>query len=220
MFLYQLFTSFEMPLALFVFLAYFLALLIALSAHEFAHGFAAYREGDMTAKAYGRLTLNPFKHVDIMGMIFLILVGFGWSKPVPINPTVFKNGKRSAINVCLSGVLTNLALAIIFSFLFVLTSMLDPSVSFFVFLHQFCYYSVMINFVFFVFNLLPIYPLDGFNFLCLFLKPTNKFLEFMFKYGFIVLLLLYITNIFGLILNLLMSLIINPLTQLWILILF
>ena len=220
MFLYNLFSTYEWPLALFVFFAYVLALLLALSSHEFAHGLAAYREGDMTAKAYGRLSLNPFKHIDVLGMIFLLLVGFGWSKPVPINPTVFKNGKRSAINVCLSGVLTNLALAILFSFFYVLTTMLDPSVSFFIFLNQFCYYSVMINFVFFVFNLLPIYPLDGFNFLCLFLKPTNKFLGFMFKYGFIVLIVLYITRIFTLILNLLMNLIINPLTQLWILILF
>lgn len=220
MFLFQIFSSFEMPLALFILLAYFLALLIALASHEFAHALTAHNEGDMTAKAYGRLTLNPFKHVDPWGMFFLILVGFGWAKPVPINPISFKNGKKSAVKVTLSGVLTNLALSIIFSFFYVLTTLLDTSVSFFLFLNQFCFYSLMINFVFFVFNLLPIYPLDGFNLLALFLKQGNRFLDFMFKYGFFVLLALYITRIFSYILSFLMLIVINPLIQLWLLILF
>jgi Zn-dependent protease len=200
--------------------AYICAILFALSIHEFAHGFVAYKQGDLTAKAYGRLSLNPFKHIDVLGFIFLIIAGFGWSKPVPINPLSFKNGKKSAVLVCIAGVTTNFILAIIFSFFAVLTMLLDTSITFCLFLQYFCNFSLIINFVFFVFNLLPIYPLDGFNLLATLLRPGNKFLQFMFKFGIIILLFLLLFNIIDVIIGVLESIIISPLIELWCNILF
>ena len=220
MFLYSLFSNFEMPALLVVLLAYIIALMIALSIHEFAHAFVANREGDLTAKAYGRLSLNPFAHIDPIGLIFLLLVGFGWAKPVPINPLHMKNGKKSVVKVSIAGVIANLILSIIFSFFYALTLALDESVTFYLFLQQFCGYTMTINFVFFVFNLLPIYPLDGFNLIASLSKQDNAFLNFMYKYGFWILLLLYITRIFDYILVFLQMAILNPLFNLWLMILF
>ncbi len=96
-------------------LAYILALIIAFSMHELAHAFSAYKLGDPTPKAMGRLTLNPVKHIDIVGMLGFLIVGFGWAKPVPINPLYFRKYRRDNFIVSISGVLTNLILAFIFS---------------------------------------------------------------------------------------------------------
>ena len=91
------------------------ALLFSLSAHEYAHGFAAYKQGDGFAKSAGRLTLNPFKHIDPIGTLMMLLVGFGWAKPVPIVPGNFRNGRKIMFIVSLAGILTNLILAVVFS---------------------------------------------------------------------------------------------------------
>ncbi len=86
------------------------AVLLAISMHEFAHGYAAFKAGDPTAKLYGRLTINPLKHMDVMGTIFLFLFGFGWAKPVPVNPNNFKNPKKDDIVVSLAGITVNFIL--------------------------------------------------------------------------------------------------------------
>ena len=91
--------------------AFVVALLTALILHEIAHGLVALWNGDRTAKQYGRLSPNPIKHFDIVGLLMMLLVGFGWAKPVPINPNNFKNRKTGAITVSIAGVITNLLLA-------------------------------------------------------------------------------------------------------------
>ncbi|MGI6215192.1 MAG: site-2 protease family protein [Christensenellales bacterium] len=96
------------------------AVLFAIAMHEFAHGYAAYRAGDPTAKLYGRLTINPIKHLDALGTIFLFLFGFGWAKPVPVNPNNFKNPKKDDIVVSLAGVTVNFILFLISMLLSVL----------------------------------------------------------------------------------------------------
>ncbi|MDO5022058.1 MAG: site-2 protease family protein [Eubacteriales bacterium] len=96
------------------------AVLFAISMHEFAHGFAAYKSGDPTAKIHGRLSLNPIKHMDALGTLFLFLFGFGWAKPVPVNPNNFRNKKRDDIIVSLAGITVNFVLFFISMLLSVL----------------------------------------------------------------------------------------------------
>lgn len=187
-------------------LAYIFAVAIAFGVHEFSHAFAAYKLGDPTAKALGRLTLNPLKHLDAFGIIGFLFVGFGWAKPVPYNPMNFKKFRRDTFIVSISGVVANIVLAFVLSgafyFFFIncasfnASGALHYSNSLMFFIHFFLEYSVIINIALFIFNLLPIYPLDGFKALSVIVKPNNKFLEFMFRYGSFIMLLIIITPVF------------------------
>ena len=91
-------------------LAYILSMMLALVLHEYAHGFIAYKCGDDTAKLSGRLSLNPFNHLDIYGMLSFLFIGFGWAKPVPIDSLKFRNYKRGQRLVSLAGVVTNFSI--------------------------------------------------------------------------------------------------------------
>lgn len=213
--IFNIFRNFEWPIALVVFIAYIIAVLLTLSLHNFFQALIAYRQGDMTAKAYGMLSLNPFRHVSALGMVFLVLVGFGWSKPVPMNPLQFKEGKKGAIKISLSGMIGNLIVSVVFSFIYVLTLLIATTSSFAIFLQSFCYYMMIINFIFFVFNLLPIYPLDMFVFLSLVLSSDNKFLQFMFRWGFIILLVLLLTGLITIFITFMEAYILSPLVHLW-----
>ena len=153
---------------------FIIAILIALSVHEWAHGYAAYRLGDPTAKYSGRLTLNPLAHLDPIGTIMFLFVGFGWGKPVPIDPRNFKNYKRDSAITALAGPLSNFILAwISFMGLVALsgngthTSMMsllriseagNPAT---LLLIQIFASSLFINLALMAFNLLPVAPLDG-----------------------------------------------------------
>ncbi len=152
--------------------------LIALTFHECAHGFIAYKLGDPTAKYMGRLTLNPFKHIDPIGAVCMLLVHFGWAKPVPIDITNFKNSKRDMALSALAGPCANLSLGFVGCFLYVLTLNLLPEQfsSEFTFnlvrvLVTFLYYFGWLNISLALFNLLPVPPLDGSKILYAFLPP-------------------------------------------------
>lgn len=171
--------------------------LFALTVHELAHGYVAYQLGDPTAKNQGRLTLNPLKHLDPLGVIAFIIMKIGWAKPVPVNPNYFKNPQQGMLLVALAGPGSNVVLAIASAFLakfFVLFDMiplfiLQPLVSMLV-------ASVWINIMLAVFNCLPIPPLDGSKVLMGLLPPSalRSYMK-LEPFGFILLLILFYTGI-------------------------
>ena len=143
------------------------ALVFSLSFHEFAHAWMAYRLGDSTAARMGRLTLNPMSHLDPIGSLALLLMGFGWAKPVPVDPRYLKNPRQDMVKVAAAGPISNIILAIIAAFVLRLlfdTDLLSNSVkTFFIIFMQ-------INITLAVFNLLPVSPLDGSQILSPFLE--------------------------------------------------
>ena len=146
------------------------ALVFSLSFHEFAHAWMAYRLGDSTAARMGRLTLNPMSHLDPIGSLALLLMGFGWAKPVPVDPRYLENPRQDMVKVAAAGPISNIILAIIAALVLRLlfdTNLLSNSIkTFFIIFMQ-------INITLAVFNLLPVSPLDGSQILSPFLE--NKF---------------------------------------------
>lgn len=155
--------------------------------HEFAHGFSAKKLGDKTALIAGRLTLNPLAHVDPIGAILLILFGFGWAKPVPINPRNFQNYRRDTAITAAAGPLSNLlcALAAIFAGRVYANILMLTEVTLTGYLISIAIsYFAMINLSLAVFNLIPIEPLDGSRILSYILPPKAN--AFLYKHGQII----------------------------------
>ena len=196
-------------------------ILFSLSAHEYAHGYAANKLGDPTARNLGRLTLNPIKHLDIIGFICMVLFGFGWAKPVPINSRNFKKPRRDMALSAIAGPLTNLLIGFVFMILSFISqeivfsipawaeSLRDPfsipSLAL-----TFIYSGAVLNVYLAVFNMLPIPPFDGSRFFYIFL-PTKWYFGIM-KYEriiMIVLLILLWTDILTLPLSFISGLIID-----------
>jgi Zn-dependent protease len=140
-----------------------ITLIIAFTLHEFAHAFVAYKFGDDTAKKQGRLTLNPIQHLDPIGTLLIFIVGFGWARPVPVNRFFFKNPRLAGILVSVAGPLSNLFLVLIaflFWYICIVTGIAEQlPLAVIDFLNVF----IDLNLVLFIFNLLPLPPLDGYR---------------------------------------------------------
>ena len=171
------------------------AAVIGLTVHEFSHAYAAYKLGDSTAKDEGRLTLNPLKHIDWLGFFLIIIAGFGWAKPVSFNPNNLKNKHRDEIIISIAGPISNFLLAILF---FIIARVLY-STSYFQTSGLEIINLIMtwgiINFSLFVFNLIPIPPLDGSHIYLTYLKEINpKLMTNMYKWGTLGLILIIVAE--------------------------
>ena len=193
----------------------FIVMFTAITVHEFAHGFVAYKLGDPTAKRAGRLTLNPLSHLDLLGALCMVLVGFGWAKPVPINPMYFRNRKRDTALVSLAGPAANVALAFLSTIIYVPLTVLYFKTGYnglLRFLVGTLQSLVSLNIGFAVFNLIPFPPLDGSKILGIIL-PGDTYMQLLRyeRFGFPILIILSLTGILSRLLNLL----IMPAYELW-----
>ena len=159
--------------------------MISLTIHEFFHAFIAFKCGDPTAKLAGRMTLNPLKHMNVSGFVMFIFLGVGWAKPVPINPLNFKKFKQGTRAVSIAGVLANFALgllsAIAYTILLATTGFSSVALGW---IGYILLYIMAVNSFLIMFNILPIPPMDGYNFITTFMKGENKFTRFMSMHGF------------------------------------
>ena len=178
-------------------------ILLALTVHEFAHGYVAYRLGDPTAKDQGRLTLNPLKHLDPLGTLAFFIIKIGWAKPVPVNPNYFQNPRKDMLWVALAGPAVNFILAVISAMLTKIVWFIAASIPYspiaeaiLVPVSEVLIASVWINLVLCIFNFLPIPPLDGSKILAG-LLPHDAALKYasLERYGFVIILLLAFSGI-------------------------
>jgi len=170
--------------------------ILALTVHEFSHGFAAYLLGDKTAKAEGRLSLNPAKHVDIFGAIMLLLVGFGWAKPVSVNPWRFKKPKAGMAISAFAGPFSNFLAAFIFYIIALIVQINFYGVGIAKNIIEFLVVCISINIGLGIFNLIPIPPLDGSRIFLVFLPEKQYFRIMQYeRYAMIALMVLLFLNI-------------------------
>ncbi|MCI2061849.1 MAG: site-2 protease family protein [Eubacteriaceae bacterium] len=182
-------------------------IIIGLAFHEFAHAEVAYRLGDQTPRYQGRLTLNPLAHMDLVGFISLVFIGFGWGKPVEIDPNNFKHRRRDEMLVAFAGVVMNFLLAVAFTLIlkwymgmigyttYTLSSWQGT-------LYYIILYAIQINLVLMIFNLMPVPPLDGWNIITeIFnLRKYNWYWK-VYRYGWFILMALIMFNFTDVVLN-------------------
>ena len=195
------------------------ALLISLAIHEFAHAYTAYKLGDRSQKALGRLTLHPFAHIDIFGFISIALLGFGWGKPVMVDDRNFKNRARDNMLVSLAGPLSNLLLAVVFTLILkvlIVTGVLNQvsSNSIVAGVVTMFILAIQFNVVFGIFNLIPLPPFDGSKILFYFLPGSAKNIMYTLeRYSFYIILIFLVTGIGSLIVSPIVNFIYGLLTK-------
>lgn len=195
------------------------ALLFCLAIHEFAHAYTAYKLGDSSQKAMGRLTLNPFSHIDIAGFVCIALFGFGWGKPVMIDDRNFKNRAAGNALTAFAGPCSNLIMAVIFTIILkilIITGVITKAATSGVgnIILNMLILTIQFNVVFGIFNLIPIPPFDGSRILYFFLPSRGR--EIMYKieqYSFIIVLVILVTNIGSYVVSPIINFILSLLTK-------
>ncbi len=189
-----------------------IGILIGITIHEFSHALVAYRLGDPTAKLAGRLTLSPASHLDPLGTLALIFIGFGWGKPTPFDPYNLRNVKRDSALISVAGAASNfflaIALALPYLFFYYTHGLTQSINAIYVYVYPVIFFNVILG----VFNLIPVAPLDGFKVLAG-LLPKNWYHDFMQMepYGIYILILLLITGTIGRVLLPIVSIILETL---------
>jgi len=212
--IFNRFTSIESIIQILIALP---AVILSLSTHEFAHAFVSYKQGDPTAKNMGRLTLNPLTHLDIIGFLSLLLFSFGWAKPVPIQPSYYKNPLKGTMYTSLAGPLSNFALAIVSIIVFFIFTLLTPTEYLIAIIYGsistlsgirlllFIVYQVILSFISInlllgIFNLIPIPPLDGSKILMGFTSyKVAAFIHRIEPFGWVIIIVLSMTGILNVI---------------------
>jgi Zn-dependent protease len=160
-------------------------IVLGLTVHEYSHALVAQLCGDMTSKEQGRVTLNPLKHIDLLGFIMIVALGFGWAKPVEFKEQNLRNPKRDVILIAIAGPLSNAVLAMILSVIFTIYSSVIPvyGSSGAVIISEVFRWAIYINWMLFIFNLIPLPPLDGSHVAFNWLKKYPVFYTTLYKYG-------------------------------------
>lgn len=183
-----------------------IAVIFIFAPHEFAHAFVAYKCGDGTAKMQGRMTLNPLKHLDPAGYLLCIVAGFGWAKPVPINPYNFKKYRRGLFLTAIAGVVTNYIVAfiayplslLVLKYVYIQNYAFLQEQLFLEFIVEVLYYALTFIYIYslnvIIFNLLPLYPLDGFRVVESCTREINPVRRFLRNYGQAILMLLVLES--------------------------
>jgi Zn-dependent protease len=166
-------------------------IILGLTIHEFSHAYIANMCGDSTSKDQGRVTLNPLKHIDPLGFILLLFAGFGWAKPVHFNEKNLRDPERDIVKIAVAGPFSNALLAILLSWIFVLIFKLNPGIYYSVVAEIFIY-AIYINWGLFIFNLIPIPPLDGSHLLLNYFRKYPSLYAGLYKYGTLLLFALII----------------------------
>lgn len=199
--------------------ALLMALFIAIPFHEFAHAWVAKTQGDYTASAYKRCTPAALAHFDLAGFLMMMIFGFGWAKPVPVNPQNYKHGRRSQFLVSIAGIAMNLLLGVVFLFIYMLILKIDSSFfttsAYGYMLYMFLIYSFSLNFGLAIFNLLPIYPFDGYNMIDSMCKFDNAYLRFTKRYSTLLFILIIVTGIYDLFYGFVLDKLFNVLVSLF-----
>jgi Zn-dependent protease len=157
-------------------------IILGLTIHEFSHALVAKNCGDLTSSDQGRVTLNPFKHIDPLGFILLLVAGFGWAKPVQFNEQNLRNPKTDVLKIAVAGPLSNAILAMILSGIFALIYKLYPG-SYYSTVAEIFIYAIYINWGLFIFNLIPLPPLDGSHLAFHYLRRFPAVYDGLYKYG-------------------------------------
>jgi Zn-dependent protease len=160
-------------------------IIIGLTVHEFSHAYMAKKCGDPTSEEMGRVTLNPLKHIDLLGFVMLLVAGFGWAKPVQFNEKKLRNPQRDVMKIAAAGPLSNAITAMVLSYFYVLIykHLSVGAITGIPIIQEIFIYAIYINWGLFIFNLIPVPPLDGSHLLLNYFRRYPALYEALFKFG-------------------------------------